>query len=42
MIQQSHSWAYVQRKHGSKGYMYPNVHCHAFTTARTEKHLVVH
>ena len=27
MIQQSHSWAYIREKHGSKGYMHPNVHC---------------
>ena len=26
MIQQFHSWAYIQRKHGSKGYMHPNAH----------------
>ena len=27
MIQQSHSWAYTQRKHNLKRYMYPSVHC---------------
>ena len=25
-----HSWAYIQRKHGSKGYVHPDVHCSAF------------
>ena len=30
MIQQSQSWAYIQRKHGSKGYVHPNGHCSAF------------
>ena len=30
MIQQTHSWAYIQKKeknHGLKGYMYTSVHC---------------
>ena len=27
MIQQSHSWAYIQTKHSLKRYMYPNVQC---------------
>ena len=29
MIQQSHSWAYSRENHGSKGYMYPSLHCSA-------------
>jgi len=27
MIQQPHSWTYIQRETCSKGYMHPSVHC---------------
>ena len=27
MIQQSHSEAYINEKHGSEEYIHPNVHC---------------
>ena len=36
MTLQSHSQAYIQRKHGLKRYMHPNVHCYC-TVAKTWK-----
>ena len=27
MTLQSHFWPHIQRKHGPKGYMHPDVHC---------------
>ena len=35
MIQQSHSWAYIQRNHNSKTYMTPMFITALFTIART-------
>ena len=35
--EQSHCWAYIQRKPGSKGYMQPNAHCNTVTIAKTWK-----
>ena len=32
MIQQSHSWAYIQTNSNSKRYIHPNVHCSTLFT----------
>ena len=37
MIQQSIAWAYMQRKHNSKTFMYPSVHGSTVSIIRTWK-----
>ena len=37
MIQQSHSWAYIQGKQNLKRYTHPDVHCSTVSTAKTQK-----